>query len=202
MPRPTRRRGKGGLRHVGAGPACTASADVRQSPKKADHGAGAGRDIARTKCPPPPLPTTARPALPGATTVPQLPSARRRDTYPLRCARWAHAVGGELCEGAAAAAASGAVFLASVALRANCVGGELVFDDHVAVTLNRDVTGAAPLAGLLQNDFWGTPAHSNASHKSYRPLSVLAMRGVHAACGPQAPCFRATNVFVHHTSRT
>lgn len=41
---------------------------------------------------------------------------------------------------------------------------------------NRDVQGTSSLAELLQNDFWGRPIHTESSHKSWRPVSVLLLR--------------------------
>ena len=70
-------------------------------------------------------------------------------------------------------------------LYSNSLDGDFVFDDHVAIIGNRDVVGEPPrdvrdawaqVACLFRNDYWGTPLASPASHKSYRPLTVLSFR--------------------------
>lgn len=52
---------------------------------------------------------------------------------------------------------------------------EFVHDDIVAVVRNPDVFNS-PLGDLFSNDFWGAPMSSPASHKSYRPITVLTFR--------------------------
>jgi tetratricopeptide (TPR) repeat protein len=79
---------------------------------------------------------------------------------------------------------------------------EFAIDDKKAVLANADVTGTdAPadgwLARLLANDFWGTPMSSTMSHKSYRPLTVLAFRLDHAVAGLSPAYFHAVNVLVY-----
>lgn len=58
----------------------------------------------------------------------------------------------------------------------NSLSGDFVHDDLVAVTGNPDVIGSNPVWDLLKNDFWGKPMADPASHKSYRPLTVLTFR--------------------------
>lgn len=58
----------------------------------------------------------------------------------------------------------------------NGLNGDFVHDDIFAIKRNRDVTGSARLADVFYNDFWGTAMSSNASHKSYRPLTTLTFR--------------------------
>lgn len=49
---------------------------------------------------------------------------------------------------------------------------------------NPDVTGKAPLLGLLYNNFWGEPMDAfNAQHQSYRPLATLTFRWNYAMGG-------------------
>jgi len=79
---------------------------------------------------------------------------------------------------------------------------EFAIDDKKAILANADVTGTdAPDAGwlarLLANDFWGTPMSSTMSHKSYRPLTVLAFRLDHAVAGLSPAYFHAINVLVY-----
>ncbi|GIY52294.1 uncharacterized protein CDAR_172271 [Caerostris darwini] len=60
----------------------------------------------------------------------------------------------------------------------NSLTGDFVHDDLVAVVGNPDVVGRNPVAALFENDFWGRPMAHPASHKSYRPLTVLTFRDV------------------------
>ena len=39
-----------------------------------------------------------------------------------------------------------------------------------------DLRPETPIGNLLRNDFWGTPVHTEKSHKSFRPLAVLTFR--------------------------
>eukprot|EP00466_Bigelowiella_natans_P008750 jgi/Bigna1/77438/fgenesh1_pg.48_\ len=61
----------------------------------------------------------------------------------------------------------------------NSYGGQLVFDDTLAVSGNPDTNPYSinkPWHGVFYNDFWGAPITSASSHKSYRPLCVLCFR--------------------------
>lgn len=52
-----------------------------------------------------------------------------------------------------------------------------VFDDHEAVINNKDVTSLnVSLHDLFLHDFWGASITHVASHKSYRPLTILSFR--------------------------
>lgn len=52
-----------------------------------------------------------------------------------------------------------------------------VFDDHEAVINNKDVTSLnVSLQDLFLHDFWGASITHIASHKSYRPLTILSFR--------------------------
>jgi hypothetical protein len=71
------------------------------------------------------------------------------------------------------------VFLLSMFAFHNSYFGDFVFDDLEAIVNNRDVSGSLDLQSLhelFQHDFWGTNLTSKASHKSYRPLTVLTFR--------------------------
>jgi protein O-mannosyl-transferase len=39
-----------------------------------------------------------------------------------------------------------------------------------------DLRPQTPLLKLMEDDFWGAPLRSNASNKSFRPLTVLSFR--------------------------
>lgn len=68
------------------------------------------------------------------------------------------------------------VFVTALGVYFNSLGGDFVHDDIPAIVRNQDVLGTTGLGQLLLNDFWGTPMSHPASHKSYRPLTVLTFR--------------------------
>ncbi|KAK7871893.1 hypothetical protein R5R35_009702 [Gryllus longicercus] len=100
---------------------------------------------------------------------------RRGGPAPARAPRPAHAPAHDDAKGC-----GGRVYLAVAAVACSCylnaLHGDFVHDDIPAVTRNRDVVGAGPLADVFRDDFWGTPMADAASHKSYRPLTTLTFR--------------------------
>ncbi|GFR39823.1 hypothetical protein Agub_g316, partial [Astrephomene gubernaculifera] len=73
----------------------------------------------------------------------------------------------------------GALICATVAalVYLNTLPANFAFDDNFAVVRNADVVrDDSPLWGLLEHDFWGQRISSAQSHKSFRPLTVLAFR--------------------------
>lgn len=66
--------------------------------------------------------------------------------------------------------------LLAIVVYLNGLNGDFVHDDIFAIKRNRDVTGSNGLIDVIFNDFWGAPMSSNASHKSYRPLTILTFR--------------------------
>lgn len=68
------------------------------------------------------------------------------------------------------------IFIVSVLCFGNSIYGDFVFDDSEAVINNSDLKPDAPVLNIFRNDFWGTKLTHNASHKSYRPLTVLTFR--------------------------
>ena len=56
-------------------------------------------------------------------------------------------------------------------------GGTFVFDDRESVLKNEDVYNLSiPITNIFAHDFWGCNITSNLSHKSYRPLTIMAFR--------------------------
>lgn len=51
-----------------------------------------------------------------------------------------------------------------------------MFDDSEAVVNNHDVNLKTPVIKIFSHDFWGTRLTNRASHKSYRPLTILSFR--------------------------
>lgn len=64
----------------------------------------------------------------------------------------------------------------AIACYLNGLNGDFVHDDIPAITLNKDVLAVNPISHVFKNDFWGTPMADFASHKSYRPLTILTFR--------------------------
>lgn len=64
----------------------------------------------------------------------------------------------------------------AIACYLNGLSGDFVHDDIPAVTLNKDVLARNAISHVFKNDFWGTPMADAASHKSYRPLTILTFR--------------------------
>lgn len=74
------------------------------------------------------------------------------------------------------------------ALVALCFGsslwGDFVFDDSEALLQNPDLAVASTLWSLdiFKHDFWGNNLTDRSSHKSYRPLTILAFKGIRQIC--------------------
>lgn len=66
-----------------------------------------------------------------------------------------------------------------------------------AIKTNPDILPTAPLASLLQDDFWGTPLSHSGSHKSYRPVTVLSFRLNYLAGGFDPWGYHLVNVLLH-----
>ena len=79
------------------------------------------------------------------------------------------------------------------------INGSFVFDDIEAVVNNRDVNSDVNLSELFKHDFWGAKLSHKSSHKSYRPLAIIAFRFLKfIANGNLDPCiFRTANIIVH-----
>ncbi|XP_054708383.1 protein O-mannosyl-transferase TMTC4-like [Uloborus diversus] len=91
------------------------------------------------------------------------------------------------------------VFFASVFCFYNSLNGEFVFDDSEAVINNLDLKPESPIINIFENDFWGTKLTHNSSHKSYRPLTVLAFRINLHVMGLQPYSFHFVNILLHGT---
>lgn len=86
---------------------------------------------------------------------------------------------------------------AAAAAYANALHGAFVMDDDVAVVKNADLRPETPWHALFRNDYWGTPLHTEDSHKSYRPLAVLTFRWNYAFGGLSVAGYHAVNVALH-----
>lgn len=68
------------------------------------------------------------------------------------------------------------VAFVSVSCYSNSYHGGFVFDDSEAIVNNHDVNLKTPVVKIFSHDFWGTRLTNHASHKSYRPLTILSFR--------------------------
>eukprot|EP01064_Diplonema_japonicum_P025914 TRINITY_DN37335_c0_g1_i1.p1 TRINITY_DN37335_c0_g1~~TRINITY_DN37335_c0_g1_i1.p1 ORF type:complete len:643 (+),score=175.98 TRINITY_DN37335_c0_g1_i1:65-1930(+) len=90
-----------------------------------------------------------------------------------------------------------AVVVLAVAPYLNSMRGEFVLDDDRAVRDNADVDWATDMSKVFVNDFWGTPLRSNASHKSYRPLTVLTFKATHLVSGLNPTAYHIGNMVLY-----
>lgn len=92
-----------------------------------------------------------------------------------------------------------AVGAAALATSWNAHDNGFVWDDQAAVLTNGDVlagTGSS-LSALWRHDFWGADIESHASHKSFRPLTVLTFRLNHYWNGLEPRDFHVVNSVAH-----
>lgn len=87
----------------------------------------------------------------------------------------------------------------SISCYSNSYYGAFVFDDSEAVVNNHDVSLKIPVIKIFSHDFWGTRLTNRASHKSYRPLTILSFRfNVWLDNGQLSPkSFHLTNIILH-----
>ncbi|MBN3321944.1 TMTC1 protein, partial [Atractosteus spatula] len=79
----------------------------------------------------------------------------------------------------------------------NSLRGEFVHDDVWAIVNNPDVRPGSSLRNIFFNDFWGKRMADNTSHKSYRPLCILAFK-LNVLLGGMTPLyFHVVNVLLH-----
>ena len=74
----------------------------------------------------------------------------------------------------------------------------LVYDDKFAIIGNPVVTGALPSSQAWAMDFWGhNRVHSEASHKSFRPLITLWLRSDYHRWKSSSVGYHLTNIALH-----
>ncbi len=71
------------------------------------------------------------------------------------------------------------------------------YDDKAAILQNKDLLPGSSWSDLLWNDFWGTPLHLNASHKSYRPLCVATFRLNYLLAELEPMGYHLVNILLH-----
>jgi len=58
-------------------------------------------------------------------------------------------------------------------------------------------SSSTPLWSVFSNDFWGEPIHSNTSHKSYRPITILTFRLNYVIGGLDPIGYHLININLH-----
>jgi tetratricopeptide (TPR) repeat protein len=98
--------------------------------------------------------------------------------------------------------ATAALLVAAVAVAVYlpALDGEFVMDDAAAIVKNADLRPSTPWRNLLKNDYWGTPIDSEASHKSFRPLTVFTFRWNYMLHGLNTYGYHVANVAFHAVS--
>ena len=86
----------------------------------------------------------------------------------------------------------------SILIYTNSLHGDFVMDDSAAIVKNMDLrSNMTTLSDVFTNDFWGTPIHTEDSHKSYRPLTVLTYRFNFYLHGLDTFGYHVINVLAH-----
>ncbi|XP_006818380.1 protein O-mannosyl-transferase TMTC3-like [Saccoglossus kowalevskii] len=89
------------------------------------------------------------------------------------------------------------VFAVVIICYLNSLQCGFVFDDVSAIKENKDLRPRTPIMHLFRNDFWGTPMHTEKSHKSYRPLCVLTFRMNYAMTELEPMSYHLVNMILH-----
>mmetsp|Transcript_23264 Transcript_23264/g.71571 ORF Transcript_23264/g.71571 Transcript_23264/m.71571 type:complete len:706 (-) Transcript_23264:438-2555(-) len=77
---------------------------------------------------------------------------------------------------------------------------DIVWDDRVAVALNRDLQLTTPVTNLWCHDYWGQPMAAVDSHKSWRPLATLTFRWNYAIHSLHPAGYHFVNVLINAIS--
>jgi hypothetical protein len=83
-------------------------------------------------------------------------------------------------------------------LTPNINSGPTLDELHIMSKENQDIHGSATLIEIFSNDYWGRPMMAEASHKSWRPLTVLSFRylkGVYLSS--ELTTHRIVGIFTH-----
>jgi tetratricopeptide (TPR) repeat protein len=90
------------------------------------------------------------------------------------------------------------VLLATAAVYARSLAGELVYDDLDMVARNPAIRSLAGIPELFTQGYWDFLGETNAGYNGYwRPLTATVLTLAHAAGGGNVPVFHAACVLVH-----
>ena len=89
------------------------------------------------------------------------------------------------------------VLLAAVAVYANTLGGDFVYDDTTVILGNPVLRGPFSLARVFTTDIWGYPRGAAWSVHTYRPLLTLSFALDRAIGGWRPWSFHLTNIALH-----
>lgn len=80
----------------------------------------------------------------------------------------------------------------------NVNAGPTLDELHIMSKDNQDIHGEATLQSIFSNDYWGRPMVSEASHKSWRPLTVLSFRYLKGIdLSSELTMHRCVNIITH-----
>ena len=90
------------------------------------------------------------------------------------------------------------ILLATLLAFARCLGGELVYDDHLLISQNALIADLSRLGELLTGSYWDFLDPHTAQHVGYyRPLSMLALALTYQLGGAAPEVFHAASILLH-----
>ncbi|VDP04605.1 unnamed protein product [Soboliphyme baturini] len=97
------------------------------------------------------------------------------------------------------------LFFIAIAPYLVCLDGDFVFDDYKVIVYNKDIVNEAnaprgtprPWLNFVVNDYWGTPMSSNASHKSWRPLTIMSFKMNYFWTRLNTRSYHLVNILLH-----
>lgn len=92
------------------------------------------------------------------------------------------------------------LFVMCICIFYNSLDNEFVFDDHLAIVNNADTDPATPFLDLWKHDIWGKDLTAHDSHRSYRPLLIVAFKLLRQRFGLDARSIRIASVLCHVAS--
>jgi hypothetical protein len=90
--------------------------------------------------------------------------------------------------------------LCSVCVYHNSLDNEFVFDDHLAIVNNADTDPSTSYLDLWKHDIWGKDLTAHDSHRSYRPLLIVAFKILRHYFGLNPRPIRIASVICHAIS--
>jgi len=90
------------------------------------------------------------------------------------------------------------IVLATVLVFARCLGGELVYDDHLLISRNAIIADLSRIGELFTGSYWDFLDPHSAQHVGYyRPLSMLALALAYHLGGAAPWAFHAASILLH-----
>ncbi|MCH2105691.1 MAG: tetratricopeptide repeat protein [Planctomycetes bacterium] len=90
------------------------------------------------------------------------------------------------------------IVFATVLVFARCLGGELVYDDHLLISRNAIIADLSRVGELFTGSYWDFLDPHTAQHVGYyRPLSMLALALTYHLGGAAPWAFHAASILLH-----